>query len=62
MGNKFDYAAVAITMLISLPIQITLWVHLLTSTNANELLWFLFWVSIPAQILATILTKGLGEK
>jgi len=46
-----------ITLVVGLPIWLYLQYQVLVRVEASELMWFLFWVYLPAVILAGIVGK-----
>jgi hypothetical protein len=50
-----------LAVFLSLPITFYLWYSVLKRVDASELMWFLFWVNVPAMILIQAIGK-LTEK
>ncbi len=56
-----DKIAGVLTLFIVMPIWYFLLYRVLDAVNASELMWFLFWVYVPVNLLALSLLK-LAEK
>lgn len=50
-----------LALFLTLPIWFFLLHRILEAVNANELMWFLYWVYVPAGLMAHVITK-LVEK
>lgn len=54
-----------LAVLLIMPITVYLWYVTLTAINASPLVWFLFWVWVPAavvlQIAAKVIEAGTRE-
>lgn len=50
-----------IAIFITLPIWFFLLYRILEAVNASELMWFLYWIYVPATILVGVLMKIAGE-
>lgn len=55
--KKLRVIAVLISLFIQLPIWWYLIYKILEAVNASELMWFLYWVYLPAGFFATTLLK-----
>lgn len=55
------FAAGLIALFVTLPIWYYLLYKILQTINASELMWFLFWIYLPASVLLTTIVK-LSEK
>ena len=51
-----------LSVFIVLPIWYFLLYRILDAVNAAELTWFLYWVYLPASILASVLVNLVGKK
>lgn len=49
------------TLLVSMPIWFYLLYSILNEINANELMWFLFWVYIPVTIVAGVIGRFIDS-
>ncbi len=47
--------------LITLPIWFFLLYRILQSVNASELMWFLYWIYVPASIVVGLIGKLVDE-
>ena len=47
---------------VSLPIWLYLLYQILESVNANELMWFLYWVYVPVTLIVAALIKYHEDK
>lgn len=47
---------------VSLPIWLYLLYQILESVNANELMWFLYWVYVPVTLIVSALIKYHEDK
>jgi len=59
---KMKIISAVIASLIVLPIWFYLLYKILITVNATELMWFLFWIYIPATFLVSIVINSLREK
>ena len=55
--NKAKVFATLLAMFISLPIWFYLLYKILEAVQASELMWFLYWVYLPANIFITLVVK-----
>lgn len=46
---------------VSLPIWFYLLYQILESVNANELMWFLYWVYVPVTLIVSALVKYISD-
>jgi len=60
--NKMKIAKTLIVMTISMPIWFYLVYKILLLVDASELMWFLFWIYIPATLIGTFLGMLIEEK
>lgn len=61
--NKKTIIAIILAFLIELPIWFFLIFTILSTIQVDRLVWFLFWVYVPVQIITSILAKIInGEK
>lgn len=51
-----------LAIFVSLPIWFFLLHRILEAVNANELMWFLYWVYVPVSLLVSIIGKVLADK
>lgn len=51
-----------ISLLITIPIWFYLVYKILESVNATELMWFLYWIYVPAGVITSMLTKLSTDK
>jgi len=58
--NKAKVVATLLAMFISLPIWFYLLYKILEAVQASELMWFLYWVYLPANIFVTLVVKLFG--
>ena len=58
--NKAKVFATLLAMFISLPIWFYLLYKILEAVQASELMWFLYWVYLPANIFITHVVKLFG--
>lgn len=54
-------AAGLLALFIGMPIWFYLLYKILESVNASELMWFLYWIYIPASILVGVVAKLVGD-
>lgn len=54
-------AAILISLCVSLPIWFYLLYKILVLVSATELMWFLFWIYMPASIFINVLLKFAEE-
>ena len=59
--NKAKVVATLLAMFISLPIWFYLLYKILEAVQASELMWFLYWVYLPANIFITLVVKLSSE-
>ena len=59
--NKAKVFATLLAMFISLPIWFYLLYKILEAVQASELMWFLYWVYLPANIFITLVVKLSSE-
>lgn len=57
MKNQLATASNLIAILVVLPIWYWLLYQVLERVNASELMWFLYWVYLPAGVLSATLAK-----
>jgi len=55
--NKAYAVAITIVLLIVMPIWFYLLYQILVRVNASELMFFLFWVYVPTELIATIIVR-----
>jgi hypothetical protein len=55
--NKAKVVATLLAMFVSLPIWFYLLYKILEAVQASELMWFLYWVYLPANIFITLVVK-----
>lgn len=55
--NKARIASAFIFLLISAPINVYLYFKILQYIQATELMWFLFWVSVPITVITNFIIK-----
>ena len=61
--NKKTIVAILTALLVELPIWLYLVYWILSQLNPDRLIWFLFWMYIPAIIITSILGKiVMGER
>jgi len=51
-----------LTLLVAMPIWFYLLYKILQAVNASELMWFLFWIYVPANLIAGFIFKVSEEK
>jgi len=51
-----------LSLFIVMPIWFFLLYRILDAVNAAELTWFLYWIYIPAAVLASVLVKLSGKE
>ena len=51
-----------LALFVVLPIWFFLLYRILESVNASELMWFLYWVYVPAALLCSAIAKIAGEE
>lgn len=59
--SKAKVFATLLAMFISLPIWFYLLYKILEAVQASELMWFLYWVYLPASIFITLVVKLSSE-
>jgi hypothetical protein len=52
-----EVISTVLSVLVSLPIWFYLLYKILQAVNASELMWFLFWIYMPASLIINILFK-----
>ena len=62
--KKAQALAALLGMLVCLPIWFYLIYQVMVRVNASELMWFLFWVYVPATVIVQSIAKyfAAGEK
>lgn len=60
-AKNMKFIAGILGLFVTLPIWLFLVYRILDAVHANELMWFLYWVYVPALFLVHILTK-IAEK
>ena len=50
-----------LTLLITVPIWVYLIYQIMVRVQASELMWFLFWIYVPAHILANVIFKVAND-
>ena len=55
--NEVKAIAGILALLVTMPIWFFLLYRVLDAVNASELMWFLYWIYVPATILVNSLTK-----
>jgi len=61
MINGVKMLAAFLILFVTLPIWFYLLYHILMAINANEGLFFLFWIYVPSQFLATAIARSTEE-
>tara|TARA_R110000744_G_scaffold64675_5_gene133074 strand:+ start:406 stop:597 length:192 start_codon:yes stop_codon:yes gene_type:complete len=56
------YVQRILLLLVSVPISLYLWYHVLDRVGATELMWFLFWVNVPVSVLVRVLSDLLENR
>jgi hypothetical protein len=54
--------AALLTVLVQIPIWFYLVYKILVMVNATELMWFLYWIYVPASMLTSIISNLLRAK
>lgn len=57
MKKGFQAIATVLTLLVVVPIWYYILYQVLVRVQASELMWFLFWVYVPANFLAALILK-----
>ena len=60
--NFLRHLTILLSLFITLPIWYYLLYKLLVSTNASELMFFLFWVYVPTSILGTYMIRATSKE
>lgn len=60
--TKSKTIGILLTLFVVLPIWFFLLYSILESVNASELMWFLYWIYVPAILLCSAIAKIAGEK
>lgn len=62
--KKAQLVAAVLGVLICMPIWFYLIYQILVRIEASELMWFLFWIYVPASALVNIIARyiAIGEK
>ena len=58
--NKYKTISLILGLVVIAPIWFYLMWYVIKSSNPDRLVWFLFWIYIPAHILTQIISK-IGE-
>ena len=51
-----------LAIFVSLPIWFFLLYRILQSVNATELMWFLYWIYVPASLVIATMAKLVGDE
>jgi hypothetical protein len=51
-----------IALFVTMPIWFFLLFRVLEAVNANELMWFLYWVYLPASLFVSVINKIIDEE
>ena len=62
MKKGFQLFAVLLGMFVSFPIWFYLLYQVLVRVQASELMWFLFWVYVPVQVVAAAIVRLADDK
>ena len=54
-------SAVLVTFIV-FPIWYYLFYKILIAVNATELMWFLYWIYLPAHLIATLIAKIINKE
>lgn len=60
--KKLEIIGVILSLFLILPIWYYLLYKILEAIVATELMWFLYWIYVPAAIILTIIVKILESK
>jgi hypothetical protein len=60
--NAARFMAGALVLLVTFPIWFYLLYTILKAINAGELAWFLFWIYVPATVVARIVFELAGDE
>ena len=59
--GKMKIIGATVAVFIVLPIWFYLLFKVLAAVNASELMWFLFWIYVPAAVLSVFITHVLAK-
>lgn len=60
--NKAKAVAAILALFVALPIWFYLLYRILELVQATELMWFLYWVYLPVNMLITTIVKLAGDE
>jgi hypothetical protein len=62
MKKGFELFAALLVLFVSFPIWFWLLYQVLVRVQASELMWFLFWVYVPVQIVCAAIVRMTADK
>lgn len=62
MKKGFQLFAVLLAMFVGFPIWFYLMYQVLVRVQASELMWFLFWVYVPVQLVTAAIVRLADDK